>query len=418
MRIEAMAVDRIGGAARLACALLLAIALSACANNTTRTGGGGGAAPPPELVTEPQVPPPAQGGVVETGAVAQVALLAPMTASQSEARDLARALQNAAEMALADMSAPLARLTVYDTRGTAEGAEQAAQAALDAGADVFIGPVFAQSVQAVRPLAESAGVSVLAFSNDSSVAGAPVFLIGFLVSDEVERVVAYAAAQGLTRMAALAPTSRLGEVGVAAFQQAAGRNRVEVLAVERYPLDFAGVEATARAFAEGFRGDPLAPQAVMIADRGQSLQSMAAFLTYYGLSPENVRFFGPGVWRSASTLSEISLRGGWFAAPDPRVVEQFEQRFEQFFSRAPHPLASLGYDAMAAIGAMAADARARGDARPFTTQSITSPAGFVGVNGVFRFRANGLNERALAVLRVGENRYEVVDPAPAGFVGN
>lgn len=400
---------------RAAAALGVALLVAGCAGGAKRPSGASAAQPPTLQRAEPAARP---GGEVAPGGVAQVALLTPLSAPDANAQALAKSLANAAELALGDMRAQVARLRIYDTKGTEAGAAEAARRALQDGADVFIGPVFARSVRAVRPIAEQAGVTTLAFSNDTSVAGGSVFLLGFLVGDEIERVTSYAAQRGLTRMAALAPQNRLGDFGVSAFQESASQNGVEVVTVERYPLNFEGVEAAARRYAEIHKQQVEPITAVLIADRGQSLQSMAAFLNFFDVSPSETKFFGPGVWRSESTTKEVSLRGGWLAAPDPGVVAQFDQRYAGAYASAPHPLASLGYDAMAAVGAMASDARARRDTTPFSPEDVANPGGYVGVNGVFRFRRDGLNQRALAVLEVRQDGFVVVDPASPSFVGN
>jgi ABC-type branched-subunit amino acid transport system substrate-binding protein len=405
----------IGIIARLAVICAVLFAVTGCAmSQAGRQAPLSKRAPPTILQEKPQK----IGGVVAPGSVAQVALLTPLTAPRSDAQYLARSLERSAQLALSDIRGAKLMLDVYDTRGSAEGAKAAAQKAVEDGADILVGPLFGHGVNSVRLVANAAGLSLFAFSNDTSVAGDGAYLLGFLVGDEVARVMTFAAAKGMSRMAALAPDSKLGDIGVAAFQESSVLNQVDVAAIERYPLDFSGIEEAARRYADIHKQqvDPIS--AVMIADRGQSLQAIAAFLDYFNVSPEKTKFFGPGLWQSESTLKEVALRGGWLAAPDPRVINQFNRRYQATYKEKPHPLASLGYDAMAAVGALAADAAARGDDRPFSPDNITTPAGFVGVNGVFRLKPNGLNERALAVLEVRPEGFAVIDPAPAGFVGN
>jgi hypothetical protein len=69
------------------------------------------------------------------------------------------------------------------------------------------------------------------------------------------------------------------------------------------------------------------------------------------------------------------------------------------------------------VAALVAEARSVGTPYPFAPQAIVDPSGFAGVNGVFRFLPNGLNERGLAVLEVRADRFAVIDPAPTSFSG-
>ena len=55
----------------------------------------------------------------------------------------AQSMRNAAEMALAEFNNPDIQLLVKDDGGSAPGAQQAAQQALDEGAEIILGPLFA-----------------------------------------------------------------------------------------------------------------------------------------------------------------------------------------------------------------------------------------------------------------------------------
>jgi branched-chain amino acid transport system substrate-binding protein len=54
----------------------------------------------------------------------------------------------------------------------------------------------------------------------------------------------------------------------------------------------------------------------------------------------------------------------------------------------------------------------------FTDDVLTNPSGFAGVDGIFRFRSDGTNQRGLAVLRVTSSGGQVVSPAPKSFTGS
>lgn len=385
---------------------LLAAGLSACAGGGGRSGQAG--------FFDPNL-----GVQVDPNGVATIALLAPISDRRGPIRDLAQSLANAAQLAASDIRDPSLRLRVYDTNGTSVGAESAARRAVQDGAALMLGPLFAESVATAGPVAREAGVTMLSFSTDSRAAGGNVFLIGFLPENEIRRVVDYAASRSMTTFGALAPRSRLGDLTMQELDQSMQAADGRIVARQRYVQDFQGIEQGVQSYVAQHSAQPdFQPvQAVFLADQGQALQSLAAYLAYFDVSPSEVKFLGAGGWRSESTLKEAALRGGWFAGPDPRLTEQFAQRYQQSYDAAPHPLASLGYDAVAAAGAMLAEARARGDSYPFTVETITAPSGFAGVNGVFRFLPNGANERGLAVLEVSQGGFTVVDPAPTSFAG-
>ncbi|MEL6318397.1 MAG: penicillin-binding protein activator [Pseudomonadota bacterium] len=412
---------RLTGAARAAGRVLTAIAaaalVAACAS--TPRGAGDGRTLSQSAPSAPAINQDVGAVPVDANGRAVVALLSPTGDSRPQIRQLAQSIANAARLARSDIGDSRLDLRIYDTKGTVDGAAVAANQAVADGAGLILGPFFAQPSRAIAPIAARAGVGVISFSTDRAVAGDNLYLIGFLPGQEVPRVVDYARGRGIATLSALAPTGAYGDLLMSAMRSAAARSGGRLVDEERYERSFRPIEAAMTRYAERHRAraetDPI--QGVIIADQGQALQSLAAYLAYLDVSPREVKFLGVDGWSAEATLKEPALRGGWFAAPDPRLREQFAARFGDAYGVAPHPLASLGYDAVAAAGAMLADARAKGDRFPFTSQAITDPAGFAGVNGVYRFQPNGLNERGLAVLEVGPDGFRIIDPAPTSFTG-
>ena len=159
-------------------------------------------------------------------------------------------MRNAAEMALAEFNNPDIQLLVKDDGGSAPGAQQAAQQALDEGAEIILGPLFALSVGPVGQVARARRIPVIAFSTDANVASRGVYLLSFLPESDVDRIIGYAAGQGKRSFAALVPDNAYGTVAEAAFKQAVARRNGRVIALERYPLDRNSMQGPARTVAQ------------------------------------------------------------------------------------------------------------------------------------------------------------------------
>ena len=112
-----------------------------------------------------------------------------------------QALMNAAQLALFDVSGEKFDLVVRDTAGTPTGATAAMESLLSEKVDLVVGPLFATSVSAITPLARSAGINVLSFSNDQAVAGDGIYVLGLTPEEQIRRVVDYSAAQGIRKIA-------------------------------------------------------------------------------------------------------------------------------------------------------------------------------------------------------------------------
>jgi ABC-type branched-subunit amino acid transport system substrate-binding protein len=339
---------------------------------------------------------------VGTGQV-KVGLLLPLSA-QGNAGVAAQSMKNAAEMALAEFQNPNIQLLIKDDAGSPQGAQQGTQQALDEGSEIIIGPLFALSVPATAQLTRARGVSVIAFSTDSSVAGRGVYLLSFLPESDVNRIVEYAASIGKRSFAALLPENAYGNVVEAAFKQAVGRRGGRIVAFEKYGADRAGAaQRVTQALGQA--------DALLLADDGDSVVQVADALTAAGANLRNVQLLGTGLWDNPRVFASPKLQGGLYAAPDPSGFRAFAGRYRTKFGAEPVRTATLAYDAVALVAALA---RTQGGQR-FTPDVLTNTSGFAGIDGLFRFRPDGTNERGLAVMRVASGGGAPVAGSPKSF---
>lgn len=387
------------GLAALLAALGVALLVAACATNlggspgTTSALGDAAKAPADGM---PQKP-------VRIGMVLPLSGFGPQAVT-------AKGMKQAGELALFELDNPLVQLIVKDDRGTPRGAAEAAEEAIRDGAEVIVGPLTAPAVAAAAPAARRAGVPLLTFSNDRRVAGEGVYLLSILPEQEIQRIVAYAAAKGKRRFAALIPDDAYGAVVEPAFRQAVAAAGGTVAAVSRYPLEANAMLAPVRALADEVRrsADTATPiDALLIAAGAEMLPQIDPILTYAGISSDRIQLLGTGGWDTPNAGRSPAFVRGWYPGPDPHGWADFVQRFSRSFGQAPPRLASLAYDAVSiAIILGAAEPGQR-----YTAAALTRPAGFTGVDGHLRFAPSGLPERALAVLELQTFGGNVLDPA-------
>ncbi|HTP92418.1 MAG TPA: penicillin-binding protein activator [Xanthobacteraceae bacterium] len=349
-----------------------------------------------------QTPP---GATIGTGEV-KAALILPLSAT-GNAGVAGQAMRNAAEMALAEFNAPNIQILVKDDGGTTEAARQGAQQALDAGAEIILGPLFAQSVSVVAQVARPRNIPVIAFSTDANVASNGVYLLSFLPESDVDRIVQYAASTGKRSFAALIPDNPYGSVVEAAFRQALGRRSIQLIALERYPHDKAAMAAPVRNVAQAAQRI----DALLIPDGGDAVPDVVQTLTADGVNTKRIQLLGTGLWDDPRISANPALDGGWYAAPDGAGYRSFAERYRARYKQDPVRTATLAYDAVALIAALV---KTQGPQR-FSQPVLTNPSGFTGIDGLFRFRTDGTNERGLAVLRVTASGSQIISPAPRSF---
>lgn len=343
----------------------------------------------------------------------KIALLLPL-GGMGKTAAIAKSMKQAAEMALFELNDPSIQLVAKDDGGTAAGARAAARAAVDEGAEVILGPLFADAVKGAAPVARHAGVPVLAFSNNKAVAGHGVYLMSILAEQEANRIVSFAANRGKRRFAALIPDNAYGNAIEPAFRQAVAQAGGRVVIVEKYPATANGMLGPAKRVVEAIKSgeDELAPVDALFLPGGQeALPQIGPVIAYSGIDTSKVKLLGTGAWDFPSIGRDNAFLGGWYPSPDPMAWRSFAERFAKTFGSTPPRIASVAYDAVRmAIGLSASQPGSR-----FTAADLTRPNGFAGIDGIVRFDQNGLAERGLAVLQVQKFGAAVVDPAPSSF---
>ncbi|MGE0650311.1 MAG: penicillin-binding protein activator [Alphaproteobacteria bacterium] len=411
-----------------------------------------GTAVPGALPTVPLTPGP------EAVAVTKVAILLPLSGPHA---GLGHALLNAAQIALFSLAGESFALLPVDTRGTPDGAVAAVRTALDDGASLILGPVFSAAVAAATPLARDAGVQMVSFSNDRSVAGNGVYVMGFTPETQIGRIMSFAASRGIRRIAAILPLGAYGDRVNETLRAIAPTTGIDFAYVARYSTAdtqtltpivrrLANYDARHKALLEErqkYEGKT-APEsvqalkrlehldtlgdvdfdAVLIPEGGAALHAIAPLLAFFDIDPRKVRMLGTTQWDDPAVATEPSLFGAWFPAAPPAARRAFEDVYRKTYGEAPSRITALAYDATALAAVIerrqrAAPRMAAGGPTPpapppvFSVETLTVPSGFSGVDGIFRPLPSGLVERGLAVMQVENRRVRVVSPAPARFVG-
>jgi ABC-type branched-subunit amino acid transport system substrate-binding protein len=389
---------RAGATRRTAIGLILgAPLLGACAGVQQTLSNNFGIGP-----SQAPAGPAQQPLAVGTGQV-KVGLILPLSAA-GNAGVAAQSMKNAAEMALAEFQNPNIQLLIKDDAGSPQGAQQGTQQALDEGSEIVLGPLFALSVPATAQLARARGVPVIAFSTDASVAGRGVYLLSFLPESDVNRIIGYAASTGKRAFAAMLPDNAYGNVVEAAFKQAVSRKGGRIVAFEKYGNDRSGA---ARNIAAALAG----ADALFLADDGDAVVATADALTAAGANLRNLQLLGTGLWDNPRVAASPILQGGLYAAPDPSGFRSFAGRYRAKYGADPVRTATLAYDAVALVAALA---RTQGDQR-FRADVLTNASGFAGIDGLFRFRSDGTNERGLAVMKVASGGSQPAAGSPKSF---
>lgn len=357
-------------------------------------------------------PTPVAGGHYN-GAAVPVALLVPGGSGEATDDLIARSLENAARLAIADLGAVKIDLRVYNTAASPSQAAAMATKAADDGAKIILGPFYALEANAAGLAVAARGIDVLSFSNNPDIAGGNVFILGQTFDSTAQRLVSYAVGKGLSRIMIVHDQNPAGQIGMAAIQRAVMSAGGTVAAVGNYEFSQNGIVLAVRAFGALAKSSN-ANAVFLTADTAGALPLLTQLLMENGVNPAATQFIGLTRWDiPAANLALPGVQGGWFALPDPGLAAQFQSRYQTAYASAPHSTAGFAYDGIAAIGALVK----QGGIGALSAKGLTQGAGFVGVNGIFRFLGDGTNQRGLAVAQIQASQVVIIDPAPRVFGG-
>ena len=357
--------------------------------------------------------PTGSGPTINTSKPVPVALLVPRGSAQAGDALLAQSLENAARLAIADLNGVQIDLRIYDTAGNPQQAATAATTAINDGARVILGPVYAEAANAAGLAAAQRNVNVLAFSNNTAIAGGNVFILGPTFDNTARRLAGYAARQGKGKMVIVSGSDPAGQAGRVAIERAAATTGANVAGAVSYELSQQGV-INAIPTIRSAVGSSGAQSVFLTANSAGALPLLTQLMPEAGVDPAVTQYIGLTRWDIPSqTLSLPGVQGGWFALPDPNKTSQFRARYQGTYGAAPHPIGGLAYDGIAAIGALVG----AGKSDALTGAALTQGSGFQGTGGIFRLRPDGTNERGLAVATIQEQKVVVIEPAPSSFAG-
>jgi branched-chain amino acid transport system substrate-binding protein len=354
---------------------------------------------PPKTVETPQSQGPAIG--LPTDATRhRIALLVPLTGTNA---GVGQSIANAATMAVLDTGGKLIRVTTYDTAG---GAQAAAEKAISDGNKMILGPLLSEDARAVSAVARSARVPVVSFSNDVSVAGQGTFVMGFVPTQSVDRIVGYARAKGLTRFGGLIPAGLYGQRASAALTRAVEASGGRLVGLQNFERSAASIQSAVLRLNQQGSYD-----ALLIADSGRVAIQVVPLIRK---GPNKAaRILGTELWNTETFISgSAPMSGAWFASVSDNLYNQLAAKYRAKYQTPPYRLSSLGYDSVLLVTKIASKWRV---GQPFPLAELTDTGGFTGIDGAFRFGNSGVAERALEVQQVNPGSFSVVEAATRSF---
>lgn len=388
-----------------AIAALIGFGLSAC-QSANLSGATDGLSSNPNADQVLTLTPNPKGEVFGQGSV-RVSLLVPKSAP-GNAASIANEIRNGALLALQDFGQNSLQLVIKDTSGQAASAQAAASEAVSEGSSAIIGPLFSGSVSAASGVTQPAGRTMIAFSNDTSVARRGVYLLSYTQQADTRRMLNYALSLGKRNVYAFLPNNAVGTLQEGVLREVVGQVGA-TLQIAKYERSAEGIETAVRAAAVPISS----ADAIYIPEGGQIPGAVLGSLKRSGVDLTNKTILGSGQWESVK-FGAPELEGALYTGRDVTNFNAFASRYQTTYNAQPGVFAALGYDAITLTASLV---RSKSTAA-FQPASIEDRRGFAGINGIFRFKSDGTAERGLAVYKVQGGAGRLESPAPTSFSGS
>lgn len=388
----------------MAIALLVGASLSACQSASLTNATDGLSNNQNQAIA---LTPDPKGEVFGQGAV-RVSLLIPKSAP-GNAASIANEIRNGALLAMQDFGQNSIQLVIKDTKGQAADAQGSASQAVSEGSSAIIGPLFSSSVSAASGVTQPAGRTMIAFSNDTSVARRGVYLLSYTQQADTKRMMNYALSLGKRNFYAFLPDSAVGTLQEGVLRQLAGQAGANVQ-IAKYERSGPGIETAVRAAAVGMTST----DAVYISEGGQIPNAVLSSLKRSGVDMTGKTILGSGQWESVK-FGDPSLEGALYTGRDVTNFSAFASRYQTTYNAQPGVFAALGYDAITLASSLVGS---KGATSAFQPATIEDRRGFAGINGIFRMKSDGTAERGLAVYKVTSGVGKLESPAPTSFSGS
>lgn len=308
-------------------------------------------------------------------------------------------------MALFDAKDPSVEILFYDTQGTPPRAKEVMKEALKENPSLIVGPVFSSEVALSHSLAQKEGINIISLSNNLQVADPNVFVMGFLPEEQIDHMISHARHSGQNRIVMLLPNDAYGEVIQKHIKNKSPHDFDKFEVILYNPEKINAPELFSKISSHE-------PDTLLIPQGGTTARTLISQLLYAGLDKHRVKIYGSDLWNDKEMLQEASSRGALFVTPSSGMHSTFIQKFKRFFTKIPHRISSLGYDAIAMAVALAKKTE---EGFPIAKSDITSEQGFLGVDGPFRFKSNGKSQRQYSVFMITGKKPKMIQGAKGYF---
>ena len=364
-----------------------------------------------------------------------VALFLPLTGKN---KDLGWSIFNATSLSLFDNDINnKIELVLFDSKENPEESKKVFKEIIDRNIKVVIGPIFTSTVLAIEKMARDNDITVITLSNNHELLNKTtryggVFVGGIIPETQVDKIINFSMDKGKFNFAVIAPNNQYGKIvteqmkkfirsrdGNFITSEFYENNNIDIDRAVQKVISSFGIPSNSRNRDTSYLSDydRIYPQVIFIPEAGKALTRIAGSISRLNNEERNFQLIGSTQWNDSSVLSDINLYGAWIPAPEDERFRIFEKNYYRSFGKFPPRITSIAYDAVLAIAKIAEQkTNLKLTFNEFIEFNNSIKNGFEGIDGIFRFLPNGAIQRNLAVLQIGNGKFETIESSTPKFM--
>ncbi len=375
----------------------------------------------------------------------RVAVFLPLSGTNAE---LGQGIAHSIEMAVFQTKPTNILFSFYDIGGLDKN--DSIQKAKENYPDLIIGPVFSNDVELIKNTFND--TPIISFSSNPKILESDIWTMALLPNQQIERVLSVAKSKGKSRILVIAPESESGylmsntalkiaddfdmEIEGLYYYIENDKDNIKQIATNAANYENrnkANKEAKAILSENLASSNPTQTQndkykikkqldelskkdtlgelpydSILLLGSGNDLSTLNSYLRFYDVGPDILRI-GTAMWDNSEIINDSTFLNAVY--PNlPAQNSDFISVYGTMEGKMPNRMASMGYDAtMIAIKTL--------ENNDNISDNLTNPSGFYGIDGIIRFKSNGVSERGLSVMEISSYSPVILSPAPENFIG-
>jgi hypothetical protein len=362
----------------------------------------------------------------------KIGILLPLSGENSE---IGGSLLKAAKLSLNKTQNRNIQLFIKDTENSNTNIISSYYDLINEEVDIILGPLFTKNIKIISPLSEDEKTLMITFSNNSEIKNKNTFISGLTPEDEIREVIDYAMSKGSKKFGLIFPNNEYGlrskklienlmlekngvisefvfynskkpdfyrvSKKIANYEQR--KLKLEKKLEELKNTNTVDAETKYKKLKNQDTLGELEFDSLFIgAENVKHISMLASILPYYDVDPKKVVYLGNSLWANNVALKEPALEKSIFTSFSEKKFGNFKLEYSEAFNAQPHQIAYLAFDLVGLISNL------QKKNKKINISNITASNGFIGTNGLFRFRSDGSIQRSLSVFQIkNQNPIEV-----------